>query len=328
MNRQRRPDTLLNLSLAALLAALLAASLCAGPGGFHWLNGEHWESQLILWELRLPRSLLAILTGAALGLAGAALQGWLRNPLADPGVLGISSSAALFAVLCLYWGGQSLFWLSPLAGMLGAITGFLTLLALAGSRQDILVILLAGTAINAFAAAFTALLLNLAPNPFAMQDMLFWLMGSFENRSWTQVWWALPPALIGMGLLFRTGRSLDLLSLGGETAQSLGVNPRQLFWLVSLGSALAVGACVSVAGAIGFIGLLVPHLLRPWVDWEPRRLLLPSTLGGACLLLLADTGVRMLPPGQELRVGVLTALVGGPFFLFLLIHLRRRGELV
>ncbi len=305
------------------LAGTMFVSLLIGRGaGLSWPQGN-WQTHLILWEIRLPRTLLAVIYGGVLGLSGAVLQGWLRNPLADPGVLGISSSAALGAVIAMYFGLGSISWMVPLAGILGAVLGFWILISLIGRESGILLIILAGAALNAFTAAFTSLLLNLAPNPFAVQDMLFWLMGSFEHRTLEHLWLITLPVLTGLVMLYRIAPSLDVMALGENTAHSLGVSGRKMLWTVGLGTALAVGACVSVAGVIGFAGLVVPHLLRPLTQWQPRLLLVPSALAGAWLLVSADILIRLLPPGQELRIGVVTALLGGPFFLWLLRHVRR-----
>jgi iron complex transport system permease protein len=312
---------LLSGLLLCLLAALAVSLLIGRGSGVTWPDWN-WQTQLILWEIRLPRTLLAALSGAVLGLAGAVLQGWLRNPLADPGILGVSSSAALVAVTAMYFGLGSLSWSIPLAGIIGALVGFQILMLLTGRDSGILLIILAGAALNAFCSALTALLLNLAPNPFAMQDMLFWMMGSFEHRTLEHLWLLALPAVAGSWLLLKTAPALNLLALGADTAESLGVSHQRLFWQVGLGCALAVGASVSVAGVIGFVGLVVPHLLRPLTHWEPRQLLLPSAIGGATLLVVADIMVRALPPGPELRIGVLTALLGGPFFLWLLGYVR------
>lgn len=327
--RPRRPDRGLIALLAVLLIGLLVLSLCTGRGpGLTWSSfAGDWQTRLILWEIRLPRTLLAALTGGILGLTGAVLQGWLRNPLADPGVLGLSSMAALAAVAALYFGIGTLAWSVPLAGMLGALVGFLLLRWLSGGEASLLLIILAGATLNAFAAAAIALLLNFAPNPYAIQDLVFWMMGSFEHRTLTDLTLVLLPALLGGALLWRAGPTLDALTLGQDTAVSMGIEPSRLQWQIGLGTALAVGACVSVAGVIGFVGLVVPHLLRPLTAWEPRRLLLPAMLGGALLLVLADIAVRLMPPGPELRIGVLTALLGGPFFLTLLWRLRREEGL-
>jgi len=310
-------------TLAGALIAAILISLSTGRGaGLSLWSFDHL-TRLIIWEVRLPRTLLAAITGAALGASGAVLQGWLRNPLADPGVLGVSSSAAVGAVAAIYFGFTGMIWLAPAAGIVGALVGFWLLLQLIGRETGILLIVLAGAALNAFCGAITALLLNLAPNPFAVQDMLFWLMGSFEHRSQQHLAIIMAPVVIGSYLLWRATKDLDVLALGEQTATTLGINQRHLFYYVGAGTALVVGACVAVAGAIGFVGLVVPHLLRPLVAWQPRALVLPSALGGALLLVLADTGVRMLPPGPELRIGVVTALIGGPFFIWMLRHVRR-----
>ena len=313
---------LLLLGVLLLLAVLLSLSVGRGGLGLEFFVLGQRE-QLILWDIRLPRTLLAFITGAVLAASGAVLQGWLRNPLADPGVLGISSCAAVGSVAAIYFGLTGLTWAVPLAGILGALFGFCLLMLLVGRETGILLIVLAGAALNAFSGAVTALLLNLAPNPFAIQDMLFWLMGSFEHRSQQHILLVLLPVMAGAFLLWRATRILDVLALGEQTAASMGVDQRRLLLCIGCGTALAVGSCVAVSGAIGFVGLVIPHLLRPLVGWQPRALVLPSALAGGILLLVADTGVRLLPPGPELRVGVVTALLGGPFFIWLLRHVRR-----
>lgn len=310
-----------------MLAALVSLSVGRSGVNIVTLFGSP-QISLILWEVRLPRTLLALITGAVLGASGAIMQGWLRNPLADPGVLGVSSSAAVGSVAAIYFGASGVVWLTPLAGIAGALLGFYLLLQLIGRETGILLIILAGAALNAFCGAITALLLNLAPNPFAVQDMLFWLMGSFANRSQLHILLVIPPVIIGSILLWRATRSLDVLALGEQTATTLGVDHRRLFYYVGAGTAMVVGACVAVAGVIGFVGLVVPHLLRPLVAWQPRALVLPSALAGALLLLVADMGVRLLPAGPELKIGVVTALIGGPFFLYILRHVRKAEGLL
>jgi iron complex transport system permease protein len=317
-----RSRLILALSACLLMAVLLSLATGRVGLGMELLMFDQ-QTQLIIWEIRLPRTLLALITGGVLGASGAILQGWLRNPLADPGVLGVSASAAVGSVAAIYFGFASYVWVAPLAGILGAIVGFWLLLQLIGRETGILLIILAGAALNAFCGAVTALLLNLAPNPFALQDMLFWLMGSFEHRSQQHILMVVPPVILGSLLLWKATRVLDVLALGEHTATTLGVDQRQLFYFVGAGTALVVGACVAVTGTIGFVGLVVPHLLRPLVAWQPRALVLPSAVGGALLLVLADIGVRLLPSGHELRIGVVTALIGGPFFVWMLRHVRR-----
>lgn len=293
-----------------------------------WLHSTRSIDSLILYEIRLPRTLLAIIIGASLGISGAALQGMLRNPLAEPGVIGVSASAALGAVIVFYFGLSSIFPLAlPLGGITGALLAVILLHLLAGKNSSILTLILAGVAISSLSAALTALALNLAPNPFASLEIFFWLMGSLSDRSFLHVWLILPTTLIGWWLMLSVRRGLDALSLGEDTATSMGVNVQSLNKRIILGVALSVGAAVSVSGGIGFIGLIVPHLLRPYVQHKPGRLLIVSGLAGALLLLLADIAVRLLPTQQELKIGVLTALIGAPFFLHLLLKSRREWAL-
>jgi len=283
-----------------------------------WLHATNSIDALILYEIRLPRTLLAIIIGASLGLSGAALQ------LAEPGVIGVSASAALGAVIVFYFGLSSAFPLAlPLGGITGALLAVMLLYLLAGNNSSILTLILAGVAISSLSAALTALALNLAPNPFASLEIFFWLMGSLSDRSFLHVWLILPTTLIGWWLMLSVRRGLDALSLGEDTATSMGVNVQSLNKRIILGVALSVGAAVSVSGGIGFIGLIVPHLLRPFVQHKPGSLLIVSGLAGALLLLLADIAVRLLPTQQELKIGVLTALIGAPFFLHLLLKSRR-----
>lgn len=285
---------------------------------------------LVLGEIRLPRAILAVLVGASLGLAGAAMQALLRNPLAEPGILGVSSTAALTAVCVFYFGfaGWSPLAL-PVAGTAGALIAVAAVGALSGRDSSILTLILAGAAINALAGALTALALSLSPSPYAAVEVVFWLLGSLADRSFDQVWSVLPPMVLGWLLILGTGTGCDALTLGEDGARSLGIDLRSLRLRIMLGSALAVGAAVAAAGVIGFVGLVVPHLLRPVVGHSPRRLLVPSALGGAALLLAADIVVRAdilvdrLATGSEIRIGVVTAIIGAPFFLWLLMHTRR-----
>jgi iron complex transport system permease protein len=320
------------LYLVLLLLVFLAAvaSLAIGPADigpldlWRGLLGGDERVVIILGELRLPRTLLALLVGGSLGLAGAALQGYLRNPLAEPGIIGVSAAASLGAVLAFYFGlaGQ-LAALLPVAGILGAGAAVLLVQLLAGRQAGSVTLILAGVAVSAFASALTSLALNLAPSPFAALEIVFWLLGSLADRSFPQLWLVLPFILVGWLLLLSTGRSLDALTLGEDAAASLGVDVVRLRWRLVGGTALAVGAATAVAGAIGFVGLVVPHLLRPFVGQRPSRLLPASLLGGGLLLLAADLVVRLFSNGQELKLGVVTALIGAPFFLWLVLRQRR-----
>ena len=328
--RERPPLVLAVLALSVVVA--FAASLLVGPAAIGLgemlealLAGQVEATALIIREVRLPRSLLGLMIGATLGLTGAALQGFLRNPLAEPGLIGVSASASLGAVLTFYTGLAGLFALAlPLGGMAGACVGVVLVQGLAGRDGSPLTLILAGIAVTSFAAALTALALNLAPNPFAALEIMFWLMGSLADRSFEHVWLSAPFMVLGWAVLATLGRPLDALTLGEDAAQTLGFDLRTVQYRLVFGTALCVGAATSVAGAIGFVGLVIPHLLRPLVGHRPSALLTASALGGALLLLLADVAVRFLSPERELKLGVVTALIGAPFFLFLVVRLRRR----
>ena len=321
----------LNAALAALTLAGVAISIFSGRSAaplaqamMALVSEDTSALGLVMQEIRLPRAILGALVGAALGLGGAVLQGLLRNPLAEPGLIGVSSTAALGAAITFYTGLAALFPLAlPLGGMAGALAAAALIQVLAGRNSSVLMLILAGIAINAMAGALIALVLNLAPNPYAALEIFFWLLGSLADRSFDHVMWAAPLIVVGWGLMAGQGRALDALSFGEETAASLGVNVAALRARVIAGIALSVGAAVSVSGVVGFVGLVVPHLLRPVVGHQPSRLLLPSALGGAALTLAADSAVRLWWSGPELRLGVVTTLVGAPFFFALLLRTRR-----
>ena len=298
----------------ALVAALAAGSLLLGATGFGLPDA------LILWQIRVPRTLLAALVGGGLGLSGATLQGALRNPLADPGLLGIGGCAALGAVLVFYWGiAATAPWALPAGALLGAGLGCAILLSALGRGVSSGAMILGGVALSAASAAFIALALSLAPNPFALAEITVWLMGSLEDRTLLHLAVAAPVIIAGCAVLLRLGRRLDGLSLGEPTAASLGVPIAPTLRWAAFGVSLAVGGGAAVAGGIGFVGLVVPHLLRPWFGARPSALLLPSLAGGAALLLTADclarTAPLVLPLAGEPRLGVLTALLGAPFLV-------------
>lgn len=325
----RLPAVLAALLAVAGIGSLFAGSIAMSPGELAraLIGGEQDVLEIIVWQLRVPRTLLAMLIGASLGLSGAVLQGLLRNPLAEPGLLGISGAAAFGAVVAFYSGFAALFLLAlPLGGMAGAAVAVAVLLLLAGPAASTLTLILAGVAVSSLAGALTALALNLSPNPYAATEIIFWMMGSLADRSFEHVQMAAACMLPGWLLLFSVRRALDALSLGEDAATSLGFTLRSVRLRAVFGTALAVGAAVSVSGTIGFIGLVVPHLLRPLVGQEPGRLLVVSALGGALLLTLTDIVVRLLAPGPEIKIGVLTALFGAPFFLVLLLRLRREAS--
>ena len=324
----------LGLVLGLAVALLFAGSLLIGPAALGLGESlralvaggaERGAVALVMQEVRLPRALLGLMTGAALGLAGAAMQGFLRNPLAEPGLIGTSASAALGAVIALQSGLAALHVLAlPGMALLGAFLSVGLILAIAGPRGGALTLILAGIAVSAFAGALTALVLNLSPNPFAAAEIVFWLLGSLADRSFVHVWIAAPFVLAGGVLLLSLGRGLDALTLGEDAAASLGVRLGRLRLLVIAGAAASVGGVTAVAGAIGFVGLVVPHVLRPFVGARPSALLPASALGGAAMVLAADIAVRLVAPDRDLKLGVLTALIGAPFFLHLIWRLRRR----
>ena len=279
---------------------------------------------IIVQDIRLPRTILAITIGAMLGLAGAALQGLTRNPLADPSLFGAPQSAAFAAVALVSFGGVDvLSFAMPVAGMAGALVSVVLLFAIAGRDAPMLVVILAGLAVSSLAGAATALTMNLAPNIYAALEIAFWLMGSLEDRSFRHVLLALPFMTAGALLLLGQAPRLRALALGEDVAASLGVPLRRTRGLIILGVALGVGAAVAVSGAIGFIGLVAPHLVRGAVGHDPTRTLHASALAGAALLLAADCAVRLAPATSDLKVGVITALVGAPFFLYLIARQKR-----
>ena len=308
------------LILLAIPLSLLAGRVWLDP----WSTPN---AAVILAELRLPRALLAVTVGAGLGAAGAAMQGYLRNPLADPGLFGIAPGAALGAVASFWFGYAASAWLLPAFALAGA-GGAMALLALiAGRSAGVALFTLAGMMIASLAGALMSLAISLAPNAFAMSEIVTWLMGALTDRGWAEVRLAAPLTLAGIVLLRLAGSGLDALTLGEPAARSLGVSPARLQWLLIIGTGLTVGAGVAVAGIIGFVGLIVPHLVRPLTDRRPSSLIVPSALAGALLVLVADCVCRILPLVTELRLGIALSLVGAPFFLWLLLRMRREAWL-
>jgi iron complex transport system permease protein len=307
--------------LLGLIALAVPLSLLAGRV---WI--DPWSTPnaaAILAELRLPRASLALTIGAGLGASGAAMQGYLRNPLADPGLFGIAPGAALGAVASLWFGFAASPYLLPLFALLGAAGAMALLGLIAGRTAGIALFTLAGMMIASLAGALTSFAISLAPNAFAMSEIVTWLMGALTDRSWREVWIAAPLTLAGIGCLLMAARDLDALVLGEGAARSLGMDPRRLqAWLIA-GVGLTVGSGVAVAGIVGFVGLIVPHLVRPLTDRRPSSVLLPSALAGALLVLVADCVCRVLPLVTELRLGIALSLVGAPFFLWLLLRMRR-----
>jgi iron complex transport system permease protein len=330
---ERTRYALLVGALSLLTVVLFAVSLSIGYAPLDLpqalgdvINGRPTLASLVLTELRLPRALLGVLVGFSLGITGAAMQGLLRNPLAEPGITGVSGAAALGAVIVFYFGlAGALPVALPLGGVAGAIVATFLLYGLAGRGASTMTLILAGVAVSSFSGALTSLALSMSPNPYAVTEIVFWLLGSLADRSMHYVWIVLPLMVIGWSLLLFSGPALDALTLGEETAQSMGFNLGRLRLMLIAGTALAVGSAVAATGGVGFVGLVVPHLLRPLVSHRPGRLLLVSGLGGASLVLFADSMIRWLPLRPELKLGVVTAVIGAPF-LFSLIYRLRASE--
>jgi iron complex transport system permease protein len=326
---RRRLSVALGMSLLVGLLALISLGI-----GAVWLSpvtvaqalfgGGSDVAQVIVREIRLPRMILGLSIGAILGLSGAALQGLLRNPLASPSLFGAPQSAAFGAVAVIALGLADVrSYALPVAAIAAAFGSVFALLTIAGRNAGLLILILAGLAISALAGAATALVMNLSQNPFVVLEIAFWLLGSLEDRSFQHVALALPFIVLGGVILFSQRSAFRALSLGEETAQSLGVDVARLRLIVILGVALGVGGAVAVTGTIGFIGLVAPHLMRPLIGHDPARLMLPSALAGAALLLAADIAVRIIPSTSDIKVGVLTSIIGVPFFLYLIRRERR-----
>ena len=312
--------------LSMIVLFFFIVSLSAGRV---WVGPEQWLkldmlTQTLLVDLRLPRTLLAIVVGASMGLCGAALQGYTRNPLADPALLGISSMAALGAILSISLGLSGLHpWALETSAILGALLGIVSLILLSSFATSITSFLLVGVILQTLASSGVALILSLSNNPWASDEMINWLLGSLQDRSWDDLLFALPGVLVGSVLIMLTRPALNALTLGEQGARALGIHLRSTQWLLALGVGLVSGSCVAATGEIGFVGLIVPHLMRPLVGSLPSRLLLPSCFAGAALVLAADIAVRFSPNTQELKLGVAMTLIGAPFFLMLLLKMRR-----
>lgn len=318
------------LVLAIAIASVIAlntglADIDVINGLQDFFNGEQSLAANVVGQIRLPRLILAIVIGATLGMSGAAMQGLLRNPLADPSVLGVSSGAAFGAICTLYFGiaASAWYWL-PGAAIAGALFTLFMVYVLAGLHSSMLALILAGTAMSSIMVALIAVTLNFAPSLYAMQEIVFWLLGSLANRHFDHVSIAFPLAVISWLMMLSRSRFLDALSLGEDSARSLGFNNHIERGILLLGISIGVGACVAVSGAIGFIGLVIPHLLRPFVGYRPGQLMVASALGGALLLVLADILVRQFDSARELKIGVVTSLIGAPFFLLLILKTRSR----
>lgn len=318
-------DRLLLAALGALGASVLFLGLFLGETMLRpadvlaaLLRQGDAAAQVIVWEIRLPRALAAFLVGAALGGSGASLQGLLRNPLADPGILGVSATASLAATAVLYFGLSGAFiWALPLAAVGGAIAATLFLALAAARTENVVALILVGAGLSSFSVALMALLMNLAPNPFSLSDLISWMLGSVANRSLDDIALAAPFLLAGGSLLALQARALSALTLGEEAASSIGLDLQRAKLAIVLGAGLVIGGAVSLAGAIGFVGLVAPHIVRPFTGHDPARTLVPAALFAGALLVGADLLVRILPTSSELKLGVVAALVGAPAFIWI-----------
>jgi iron complex transport system permease protein len=328
-DRSRR---LLVPCLCGLIVTLCVASLAIGPApisastAMRALVVDLGSASVVVRDIRLPRTVLAVLIGWIFGLSGGALQGLLRNPLADTAVFGAPQAAAFGAVLVLYFGvAGALSFALPAAAIAGALISISIVVLVAGKRATIVILVLAGLAVGSLAGAATSLAISLSPNPFAVTEIVFWLLGSLEDRSSVHVLLAMPFIAVASVLVLAAAPGLRALALGEDTAMSLGVDVARLRLMVVIAAAIGTGASVAVAGSIGFVGLVAPHLVRPFVAYDPARTLVPAGLAGSALLLASDCAVRLIPSHTEIKIGVLTAVLGVPFFLWVIA--RRRAEL-
>lgn len=316
------------LILASLIAVFAACLLGSTPLPADrvlaaFFGGADAGDRLVVWAIRLPRAIAAFLVGAALGLSGAALQGLLRNPLAEPGVLGVSATASLAATFSLYYGLVAFSpWVLPIFAIVGALLAT-ALLALAAIRtRSVVTLILIGVGLSSFSGALMSLMMNLAPNPFSLSDMISWMLGSVANRSFQEIVFVLPFLIAGSAILLATGRGLSALTLGEEAASGVGLNLRNQRIFTVLGAGLATGASVALAGAIGFVGIVAPHIIRPFVGHDPARSLVPSALLAGLFLVVADIGVRLIPTDNEMKLGVVAALIGAPVFVWIAMQRR------
>ena len=320
--------TLIAASVLAILSACLLGSTALPADRLlaALFGGAEASDRLVVWQIRLPRAIAAYIVGAALGISGAALQGLLRNPLAEPGVLGVSASASLMATFALYYGIASITpWALPIAAIIGALTATALITIAALRTQSVVTLILIGVGLSSFAGAAMSLLMNLAPNPFSLSDMINWMLGSVANRSFDEITLAAPFILAGGAILFATRRGLSALTLGEEAAAGIGLNLRRQQIFTVVGAGLATGGAVALAGAIGFVGIVAPHIIRPFVGHDPARSLVPSALFSGLILVVADIFVRLMPTSAELKLGVVAALIGAPAFVWIAMQ-RRTGN--
>lgn len=315
----------LTATLLTLCGLAIVASCVLGPTPTKvesiiaaLFGGGDASTHLIIWQIRLPRAIAGLGVGLALGASGAALQGLLRNPLAEPGVLGVSATASLFATFTIYWGLVELSpWVLPGAAIVGALLATALLAFIAPRISSVVTLVLVGVGLSSFSGALMSLMINLAPNPFSLSDMMNWMLGSLANRSFDDLGFVAPFWLVGLAILIMAGPGLRALALGEEAASAVGLHVGRARTLVVLGAGLVTGASVAVAGAVGFVGIVAPHLVRPLVGHDPAKAIIPSALLGGLILILADGVARVMPTDQELKLGVVAALVGAPLFIMI-----------
>ncbi len=330
INKYNSSNYTLTISLMIFLLFLIVASIFLGKTNLLMLilseksNDFRELIRILILEIRLPRTLLALVAGFSFGICGAAMQGLFRNPLADPSIIGVTSSASLGSVIIFYFGISNIFFFAlPLGGIIGATISVLIIFFIIKSNVSTLVIILTGVAISSFSSALTSLTLNLSPSPYAAYEIMFWLLGSLADKNLNNVLLVTPIAILGWVIILFSKKWFTALSLGEETVQSMGLDLRIFRSKIIIGTAISIGSIVSITGGIGFIGLVVPHLLRPLYNYNPEKLLLPSGIGGAILLLLADIFIRILDIKPELQIGVVTAIIGAPFFIYLIFYIKR-----
>ncbi|MDN7128138.1 FecCD family ABC transporter permease [Pseudidiomarina terrestris] len=315
-----------------LRVSLLLAMVCVALLGLHMMMGSSgWgydylgaAASTILFDIRLPRALLALLNGIALGTAGAVLQVMFRNPLAEPGITGIAGGSALAIVVVLYSGlTLPLSGLLPVVGMLGGLLSLIALWLIAGGHTSGLRLILAGVAVASFCGALLALVLNLAPNPFAYLEWSLWLLGSVANRGWEQIYLLVPSMVLAFGLLYWQRNFINAHIFDQQTLASLGFRQNWSAWWVLASVTLLISASVVTAGVISFVGLLAPHLARLLGENRPPQLMVLSGLGGGALLLLIDAVVKLVPTTVELQLGVVAAFIGAPWLVYLLMRQAR-----
>ncbi|QIM62899.1 branched-chain alpha-keto acid dehydrogenase subunit E2 [Pasteurellaceae bacterium Orientalotternb1] len=316
----------LNLILAAILVTLIALACSYQLGDFSALRNADGVltdmRSLVLMDIRLPRLLLAVLTGASLALAGNVMQGVFQNPLASPGLLGAANGATTASVFILYYFSVP-FSLLLFGGVVGALASFLLVYRIAKNYGGTMLIL-AGVAVNMLLGSAIALLLSNAQSPWALAELYRWLQGSLVWAKFDNLLISLPIVLLGIFCIYRQRRYVDLLTFGEETASTMGIEPKRSFFITTLGVALLVGATIPQTGTIGFIGLIAPHFARILLKKRPSQLYLTSSLIGALLLLIADLAIQYLSFFSHIYIGTLTAIIGAPVLIWILLTQQRR----